>query len=341
MLDEPCRVSVIIPVYNSAGTLRRAVGSVFAQTLTDSEILLVDDGSTDDSLDVARQLAASDPRVRVIALPTNRGKPHAMNVAIGQAHGSWIAVLDADDWYHPDRLETLIAAATACGVQLVADNQYFHDAAADRVVRTAFSNKADLRLTTEAFIRGSDPSVDFNYGMLKPIIRADFIRRTGLAYRENARLGEDFLYLVEFFAAGGDGLLLSRPLYNWTQPFGSFSRQWTTTGAGRWRYDFSSALAANADVMAALRERRQLRLVELLLLRAKAFETLHHVSEISRKRSEGAPLMQVGSAILRHPSTWPVLARRLLRLVGRHLRGAGKYGTAPGSADGRVDNTAT
>jgi succinoglycan biosynthesis protein ExoO len=343
MRDETCRASVIIPVYNSAGTLRRAVNSVCAQTLTDIEVLLVDDGSEDDSLDVARQLAASDSRVRVIAQPTNRGKPHAMNVAIHQARGTWIAVLDADDWYQPDRLEIALAAGVACRVQLVADNQYFYDAAASRVVRTAFpTDQADLLLTKKVFIRRCDPYAGFNYGMLKPIVRADFIRRTGLAYREGARLGEDFFYLVEFFALGGVGCLLSRPLYNWTQSFGSFSRQWTTTGAGPWRYDFRSALATNAEVLTALRGRREPALVELLLLRAKAFETLHHINEIARKRSAGATLIEVAIAVLRHPSIWLVLLRRLPRLLARGLQRAGCVGAipTPTPVDDRVVNTA-
>jgi succinoglycan biosynthesis protein ExoO len=341
MSAETCRVSVIIPVYNSAGTLRRAVNSVCAQTLTDIEVLLIDDGSEDDSLDVARQLAASDLRVRVVAQPTNQGKPRAMNVAIDQARGTWIAVLDADDWYQPDRLELALAAGAARHVQLVADNQYFHDAAASCVVRTAFpTDQADLLLTKEVFIDGCDPYAGFNYGMLKPIVRADFIRRTGLAYREGARLGEDFFYLVEFFAMGGVGYLLSRPLYNWTQSFGSFSRQWTTTGAGPWRYDFRSALATSAEVLIALRERRETALVELLLLRARAFETLHHINEIARRRAAGATLIKMITAVLRRPSIWLVLVRRLPRFLARRLQRAGRAAAIPTPVAGHVGNTA-
>ena len=97
MQAEPCRVSVVIPLYNSAPTLRPAVASALAQTLTDIEVLIVDDGSQDTSLSLAHRLAGEDPRVSVIALPENRGKPHAMNPAIAAARGAWTAVLDADD----------------------------------------------------------------------------------------------------------------------------------------------------------------------------------------------------------------------------------------------------
>ncbi len=125
MPRSDCRVSIVIPLYNSASTLPHAVRSALSQTLRDIEVLIVDDGSRDTSLAEARAIAATDSRVRVIALPANRGKSHAMNRAIAQANGAWIAVLDADDWYEPDRLATLVAAGEAHEVALVADNQHF------------------------------------------------------------------------------------------------------------------------------------------------------------------------------------------------------------------------
>jgi succinoglycan biosynthesis protein ExoO len=313
MQAEPCRVSVVIPLYNSAATLRRAVASALAQSLRDIEVLIVDDGSRDDSLSLAHQLAAEDPRVRVIALPENRGKPHAMNVAFAAARGTWTAVLDADDWYAPERLETLVTAGEAYQVALTADNQLFYDAAANCFVRTAFPvESGDRTLTKTAFIAGSDPYADFNYGLLKPVVRTDFIRRTGLSYRENARLSEDFLYLVEFFAAGGTGVLVAQPLYNWTQPFGSRSRQWTTTGAGSWRYDFRSALAANTDVLHIMREQSQHDLAKLLVSRARAYKRLHYLNQINKLRAEGAGLPRLLATVMQHPSVWPRLVRRVV-----------------------------
>ena len=315
---KSCQVSVVIPLFNSAGTLQRAINSVLRQSLQDYELLIVDDDSQDGSLALAQRLAVADRRISVIALPTNWGKSHAMNVAIARARGYWIAVLDADDWYEPDRLAVLVGAGERSGAQLVADNQYFFDAAANSIVRTAFPpEQGDIRLTKQVFADGSDPYAEFNFGMLKPVVRAAFLRETKLTYRENARLSEDFLYLVEFLAAGGTGYLVSRPLYNWTQPFGSLSRQWTTTGAGSWRYDFQSALLANTEVQDLLRQRHELFLVGLLDARARAFRRLHHINEINRLRAKGARASKVLSAIANHPSIWPQVAMRLLRSVQR------------------------
>ena len=86
------------------------------------------------------------------------------------------SVLDADDWCEPDRLATLLAAGEAHDVALVADNQHFWDAGAGVTVRTAFPiEQCDTAVTKLTFIAGSEPYADFNYGMLKPIIRTDCI----------------------------------------------------------------------------------------------------------------------------------------------------------------------
>jgi glycosyltransferase involved in cell wall biosynthesis len=158
MTAETCRVSVLVPAYNSAATLPRAVRSALVQDLDDLEVLIIDDGSRDDASRVACELANADQRVRVITLPRNRGKPFAMNTGIAAASGRWIAVLDADDWYAPDRLSTLIRSAEHRQVDLVADIQFLYDDGAAQVVRTAFpTHDSGQPLDKAAFISGSDP----------------------------------------------------------------------------------------------------------------------------------------------------------------------------------------
>ena len=97
-------VSVVTPVWNAAATLPAAVASVRAQSLADWELILVDDASTDGSRELARGLAAGDPRIRLIERATNGGAAAARNDAIRAARGRLVAFLDADDRWYPEKL---------------------------------------------------------------------------------------------------------------------------------------------------------------------------------------------------------------------------------------------
>ena len=103
-------VSVIIPTYNRAELVLRAVRTVLDQTEPNLELLIVDDGSTDDTADVLATI--TDPRVRVLC-PTHVGLSRARNAALAEASGTWIAFLDDDNEWHGTYLEQQLAAAAA------------------------------------------------------------------------------------------------------------------------------------------------------------------------------------------------------------------------------------
>jgi glycosyltransferase involved in cell wall biosynthesis len=98
-------VSVIIPTYNRARFIERAVHSVLRQTYRDLEVITVDDGSKDDTLSLIAELAKTDQRVRYILHEKNRGAQAARNTGIKAAEGNYIAFLDSDDEWLPDKLE--------------------------------------------------------------------------------------------------------------------------------------------------------------------------------------------------------------------------------------------
>ena len=104
------RVSVVIPTYNRAETLPRAIDSALAQTMGDLEVIVVDDGSTDDTDSVLADYEDRDPRVRPVVHDTNRGANAARNTGIERARGEYVAFLDSDDEWHPAKLERQLAA---------------------------------------------------------------------------------------------------------------------------------------------------------------------------------------------------------------------------------------
>lgn len=96
-------VSVVIPTYNRAGLVGRAIESVLNQTYEDYEIIVVDDGSTDDTKECVQ--AIGDERVKYVKSPVNRGQANARNIGIRRAKGKYIAFQDSDDVWLPEKLE--------------------------------------------------------------------------------------------------------------------------------------------------------------------------------------------------------------------------------------------
>jgi glycosyltransferase involved in cell wall biosynthesis len=102
----PPTVSVIIPTYNRAEFISQTLDSALAQTFTDYEIIVVDDGSTDNTM---QALAGYGDRIRVISLKTNTGPSITRNIALEMAQGEFIAFLDSDDLWYPNALSTLVS----------------------------------------------------------------------------------------------------------------------------------------------------------------------------------------------------------------------------------------
>jgi len=120
-------ISVILPVLNDAPFLSTAIESILAQTFSDFEFIVVDDGSDDDSLAIAGRYARADERIRVFALtrdPAIESGARAANIGLDEARGDYIARMDADDIAEPERLAVTLAhldaeQLDACGGQLV------------------------------------------------------------------------------------------------------------------------------------------------------------------------------------------------------------------------------
>ncbi len=116
-------VSVIMPLYNAKGYLKYAVDSVLNQTLKNVEVVIVDDCSTDGSLDLCKELYGSNERVRIFQQPKNAGPGAARNRGITEANGEYVAFLDSDDEMMPDNLERMFTAAKTHNADVLHNNQ--------------------------------------------------------------------------------------------------------------------------------------------------------------------------------------------------------------------------
>lgn len=119
------RVTVVVPMYNGAGYIERTLASVFAQTFTDFEIIVIDDGSTDIGPDLVLACAARDKRLRLVQ-QTNRGLAAARNRGIAEAVAPLVAPIDADDLWHPEFLQCTTDALATSSLAPFAFSYSFH-----------------------------------------------------------------------------------------------------------------------------------------------------------------------------------------------------------------------
>jgi len=179
--------SVIVPVYNRAHLIGETIESVLAQDFEDFELVLVDDGSTDTSLELIQEWSKKDPRIRVLPLSTNQGRCAARNSGLEAASAPWVCYLDSDDVYYNDHLSTFYALILAHPEQ-----QAFATDLDVNGNKKAYRNKRMNQnlatLSLSDFINGNPLSVN------------QVAHRRDLSVRwSNSRitLSEDWLYLRE------------------------------------------------------------------------------------------------------------------------------------------------
>lgn len=258
-------VSVVIPAFNAEAYLAETVASAQSQSLSDIEMLIVDDASGDGTLKLAQGLAAADPRVRVIAAPHNGGPAAARNLGLAAACGDWIALLDADDAFQPGRLARLVGAARDRGADLLADNLLLDDGeSAPQPMLPPGEGADSAQVSAAQFLRGNlpDPARPRkSYGFLKPLIRRAFLAERGLRYDESLRFAEDFAFYLDCLAAGASFYLLQEPLYRYRLRGDSLTARHSTEDLRRLQQVdqrfLENATGASPAFRAALKQHKQ------------------------------------------------------------------------------------
>lgn len=204
-------VSIITAAYNAASYIAQAIESAQAQTLKDWEMIIVDDASTDQTVAVVEPYLR-DARIHLLQHTENRGPSVGRNRALELAQGEWIAILDADDWFEPNRLERLLQAARQLQVSIVYDLNRQVDAHTGETLRVFFASAAH---PPHAPTRYTPVDAIQLHLTLQPLIHRETLNRMGLRYREDITLGEDYLFQTLFtIEAGGCGVL-PEALYNY------------------------------------------------------------------------------------------------------------------------------
>lgn len=204
-------VSLIIPVYHAEKYLRRCLDSALQQTFSDMEIIAVNDGSEDASLEICREYEAKDSRFHVLD-KENTGVSDSRNRAIAMAQGEYLQFLDSDDWLAPDATESLVYAARKYDCDLVIADFY-------RVDGTVFTEKQHIRerglLTREQYAEYmmQEPA-DFYYGVLwNKLYRRSVIEEHQIRMNPELRWCEDFLFNLSYIRYAERFTAIQTPIY--------------------------------------------------------------------------------------------------------------------------------
>jgi glycosyltransferase involved in cell wall biosynthesis len=200
-------ISVIVPCYNQAQYLPEALDSVLAQTYTNWECIMVNDGSPDNSEEIALKYCSKDPRFNYLK-KENGGLSSARNAGLKIAKGDWVQFLDSDDYIEPEKFKLSMDLITEnpSASLIVSDFKMFID---DRLNATpAFCELNQARLNFESILFGWD--AEFNIPIHSGLIKADVF--VGPPFIETLKTNEDWVMWLNLFYKGVDALYLDYPL---------------------------------------------------------------------------------------------------------------------------------
>ena len=234
------KVSIIVPVYNAERYLERCIRSLTQQTLTELEIFLIDDCSTDGSLAICQQAAAEDERIHVIH-KQNEGAGKSRNAALPLIHGEYVGFVDSDDYVDVDMFRILYDKARSHQAELVMSGVRYvggtmfekEDDCATQLFfdeETVFADKEALsRLQWGIVGARPEDAEDSRYGMSiwKNLFLADVIRENGLTFQsEREMLSEDALFMIDYIGCIRKAVGIPQALYNYCRNGESISKSY-------------------------------------------------------------------------------------------------------------------
>ena len=234
------KVSIIVPVYNAEKYIERCLNSLKNQTLKDIEIILVDDSSTDASLEICNQMAIDDSRIKVIH-KANEGAGLARNAALAIASGEYIGFVDSDDFVELNMFESLYDKAVMYSSDLVMSGVIFVDgnifSEKGKCIRKTYFEK-DTHFDTEEALKklrmgivGSLPedADDSKYGMSiwKNLFKLELIKKNNLKFQSEREIfSEDALFMIDYISCIKKATGISDAFYNYLRNEDSISKSY-------------------------------------------------------------------------------------------------------------------
>lgn len=190
------KVSIIVPVYNTSDYLTRCLDSILSQTYSNWELIIIDDGSKDNSLNICNEYASKNKQITVLS-QVNSGVSSARNRGIEVSTGEFITFIDSDDWISPDYLEMLINKQQETNSDIVVGNLSIVDEEINKSIPFPSEN---LLLTREEFLKlfGKLYSETLISGPCVKLYSSDIIKNHSIQFDPNRNLGEDLIFNLEY-----------------------------------------------------------------------------------------------------------------------------------------------
>ena len=193
-------VSIIVPIYNAQDFLKDCITSILAQTYTEWELILINDGSTDNSEDICKVYSSSDRRIKYLK-KTNGGVGSARNLGLRHISGDWVTFVDADDQIYPYFVETLVKLAINADCDSVCAGYVECDSKGNVLYST--ENVHDYKFLTykQSVLDFYQLNVfKYNGYIWNRLFRVSVIKDNNLSFNENIYYKEDGLFVMQFIS---------------------------------------------------------------------------------------------------------------------------------------------
>lgn len=213
-------VSVIVPVYNACATLPRCIESLAAQTYKNLDIVLVDDGSTDGSLDVCRKYASSDMRIRAVH-KENGGPSAARNTGLEAANGEFVVFLDADDFLEEKSVSLLLSGMSETGADIaVGGFREIRGQTGEVILKAAFSEnllmqRKDIVRYSREYLRKPNRFILFSY-VWGRMFRTEIIKKNVVRFDQSLSTFEDLCFNYDYLSHAGSVYFVNEVVYNYS-----------------------------------------------------------------------------------------------------------------------------
>jgi len=214
-------ISVIVPVYNAENTIEQCVNSIIKQTYLNLEIILVNDGSKDKSIEICQKLQKEDNRIIVID-KENEGVSKTRNKGIDIAQGEYITFVDSDDYIENNMIEILYNNIQnydlcTCNYYAIKNNK--------KTIKSNIESYTIEEGQVNEYIEKMQKEMLF-YNPVNKIFKAKIIKENNIRFEHNIHVGEDYLFNIEYLKYVKKAKYISQPLYNYIIQNGTLSQKY-------------------------------------------------------------------------------------------------------------------